>query len=77
MQSREEASNMTVHHVDIYHCLKCGKVCSSEREDRVPICCGEQMVRAVANVTYIDKTVESKSPGRSKNANRGLASFEE
>lgn len=45
---------MTVHHVDIYHCQKCGRVCSCEHEDRVPVCCGEKMARAVANITYED-----------------------
>lgn len=45
---------MTVHHVDIYHCQKCGKVCSCEHEESVPTCCGEEMARAVANITYKD-----------------------
>lgn len=49
---------MTVHHVDIYHCQKCGKVCSCEHEDKVPECCGTEMERAVANITYADDSAE-------------------
>lgn len=43
---------MTVHHVDIYHCQKCGKVTNCENGEKQPECCGEPMVRAVANITY-------------------------
>ena len=43
---------MTVHHVDIFHCQKCGRVRSCEHEDRLPVCCGREMARAVANITY-------------------------
>lgn len=45
---------MTTHRVDIYHCQKCGRVCSCEHEEQVPECCGETMARAVANITYED-----------------------
>lgn len=45
---------MTVHHVDIYHCLKCGRVLSRAHEEGVPECCGKEMNVAVANITYED-----------------------
>jgi hypothetical protein len=45
---------MSVHHVDIYHCQKCGKVISCDHDHDVPTCCGVQMEAAVPNITYQD-----------------------
>lgn len=53
---------MTVHCVDIYHCQICGRVVSCEHEAAVPECCGAQMVRAVANITYEDESERVGSP---------------
>lgn len=53
---------MNVHHVDIYHCQKCGRVCSCEHETRVPVCCGREMARAVANIAYEDESDDVGSP---------------
>jgi hypothetical protein len=52
---------MTIHDVDIYHCQKCGRICSCEHEERVPECCGEKMARAVAHITYEDDREEIPS----------------
>lgn len=53
---------MITHHVDIYHCQHCGRVCSCEHEAHVPVCCGEEMTRAVANITYEDESPEVAAP---------------
>lgn len=45
---------MAEHHVDIYHCQQCGRVLSREHDSEPPLCCGERMARAVANITYED-----------------------
>lgn len=52
---------MKIHHVDIYHCQKCGRVCSCEHEERTPECCGERMARAVADITYEDDSPQTES----------------
>lgn len=53
---------MKVHHVDIYHCQKCGRVISREHEAHVPACCDQQMSRAVANITYTDDSDQIGTP---------------
>lgn len=45
---------MTLHRADIYHCQKCGGICSREHSDPAPVCCEERTVRALANVVYED-----------------------
>jgi hypothetical protein len=47
---------MMTHHVDIYHCQRCGRISSREHEDEAPVCCGKEMSRAVANITYADES---------------------
>ena len=41
---------MTVQHVDIFHCLKCGRLVYQTHDAECPYCCGEAMVRAVSDV---------------------------
>lgn len=53
---------MKVHHVDIYHCQRCGRLCSCEHEKSAPKCCREEMSRAVANITYSDEKAEIGTP---------------
>ena len=49
---------MEIHNVDLFHCLKCGKVVRREKDAPVPTCCGEQMVKAAAQ-TVPEKEGES------------------
>lgn len=53
---------MSEHHVDIYHCQKCGRLSSCDHEDCAPECCSEEMSRAVANITYTDDQSEIGTP---------------
>jgi hypothetical protein len=46
-----EALLMTVEHSDIFHCLKCGRLAFEPHgTSPPPACCGQPMVRAVADV---------------------------
>ncbi len=42
---------MTVQHADLFHCLACGRVAYEPLGGPAPDCCGQPMVRAVADVT--------------------------
>jgi hypothetical protein len=52
-----EALSMTVQHADLFHCLACGRVAYEAPGGPAPDCCGQPMVRAVADV------VQDVSPG--------------
>jgi hypothetical protein len=41
---------MTVQHADLFHCLACGRVAYEPHGGTAPDCCGQPMVRAVADV---------------------------
>jgi hypothetical protein len=41
---------MTVQHADLFHCLACGRVAYEPHGGPAPDCCGQPMVRAVADV---------------------------
>jgi len=41
---------MTVQHADLFHCLACGRVAYETHGGPAPDCCGQPMVRAVADV---------------------------
>src|ERR1700733_10645318 len=41
---------MTVQHADVFHCLACGRVAYEPHGGPAPDCCGQPMVRAVADV---------------------------
>ncbi len=41
---------MTVQHADLFHCLACGRVAYEAHGGPAPDCCGQPMVRAVADV---------------------------
>jgi hypothetical protein len=41
---------MTVQHADLFHCLACGRVAYEPHGGAAPDCCGQPMVRAVADV---------------------------
>ncbi|HEV8000358.1 MAG TPA: hypothetical protein VGP63_10790 [Planctomycetaceae bacterium] len=41
---------MTVQHADLFHCLACGRVAYETQGGPAPDCCGQPMVRAVADV---------------------------
>jgi hypothetical protein len=46
----KEALSMTVQHADLFHCLACGRVAYEPHGGTAPDCCGQPMVRAVADV---------------------------
>jgi hypothetical protein len=48
--SWKEALSMTVQHADLFHCLACGRVAYEAHGGPAPDCCGQPMVRAVADV---------------------------
>jgi hypothetical protein len=50
---------MTVQHSDLFHCLACGRVAYEPHGGSAPDCCGQPMVRAVADVV---EDVPSGSP---------------
>ncbi len=41
---------MTVQHIDIYHCQKCGELIYGEHDAPPPRCCRVEMVRAVSDI---------------------------
>ena len=41
---------MTVQHADLFHCLACGQVAYEPHGGPAPDCCGQPMIRAVADV---------------------------
>jgi DNA-directed RNA polymerase subunit RPC12/RpoP len=43
---------MKTHNAFLYHCLNCGNVIHSERQERPPRCCDHEMVMAAAETIY-------------------------
>ncbi len=55
---------MTVQHADLFHCLACGRVAYEPHGGPAPECCGQPMVRAVADVIKEMPSASSEgSPG--------------
>jgi hypothetical protein len=53
---------MTVQHADLFHCLACGHVAYEPHGGPAPDCCGEPMVRAVADVIQEPATTDIDRP---------------
>jgi hypothetical protein len=53
---------MTVQHADLFHCLACGNVAYEPHGGPAPDCCGQPMVRAVADVIQEPVTMQGDRP---------------
>jgi hypothetical protein len=60
---------MTVQHADLFHCLACGHVAYEPHGGPAPDCCGQPMVRAVADVVQ-DPTAKAFEPHVSEPSGR-------
>ena len=52
---------MAVQHADLFHCLACGRVAYETHGGPAPDCCGQPMVRAVADV--VQDFAPARPPG--------------
>jgi len=41
---------MTTEHTAVFHCQECGRIIYQPRGGRIPACCGELMVCAIADL---------------------------
>jgi hypothetical protein len=60
---------MTVQHADLFHCLACGRVAYEPHGGPAPDCCGQPMVRAVADVIkegLLDEAVDRSAKSEPK-----------
>jgi hypothetical protein len=64
---------MTVQHADLFHCLGCGRVAYEPHGGAAPDCCGQPMVRAVADVMQeVPPSSVADSPSRERDEEHAL-----
>jgi len=64
---------MTVQHIDIFHCLKCGRLVYQNHNAQCPNCCEEAMVRAVSDVESAPDDVRPRAvPAKTREKLRAM-----